>query len=78
MVNIKPKVEEAYKWIMDQKSYPTLTEFYDHFGFEMGQILFWYLIVKLGWIFKDDKEELMSMRVDNPKLQKLLDTAVRI
>lgn len=78
-MRIRKAVEEAYEWIMDQEDYPTLAEFYEHYGFQDGQILFWVLTVKLGWIFRGAGDELMSCRTDdNPKLQKLIDESVRI
>lgn len=77
----KEEVEEAYQWIVNQEDYPLLNDFYDHYGFQDGQVLLWYLRVKLHWIIRvpsDEGSRLMSVRVDNPKLQKMLDESVQV
>ena len=75
----KKDFENAYAWIKEQDHYPTRGELYDKYGFLYGQIIDWYLSVKLSWIIhgmSDNGTTLIPVKADNPKLKKLLEESV--
>jgi len=71
----RENIEDAYLWIKEQDHYPTRKELYDKYGFLHGQIIEWYLGVKLNWIINgcsDNGTTIIPVKADNPKLEKLV------